>query len=74
MNGSGCARRVLAANDFMQVEQCSCGSVHLTIGAVTLRLQSGAVPALAATFAEAARAMVLGKALATQGSTSELLS
>jgi hypothetical protein len=74
MNGSGCARRVLAANDFMQVEQCSCGSVHVTIGAVTLRLQSGAIPALAATFTDAARTMALAGALTSHGSTSELLS
>lgn len=63
MNGPGCARRVLAASDFMQVEQCSCGSVHLTIGAVTLRLQSTAIPSLAATFNDAALALSLGKAL-----------
>jgi hypothetical protein len=29
---------VLAAGDYMLVEQCSCSAVHLTIGAVTLRL------------------------------------
>lgn len=74
MNGSGCARRVLAANDFVQIEQCSCGSVHLTIGAVTLRMQPGAIPALAGTLGDAARALVLADAFSAKGSASEMLS
>jgi hypothetical protein len=73
MNGTGCARRVLAASDFMQVEQCSCGSVHLTIGAVTLRLQSAAIPVIASTFNDAALALTLSSAL-PHGAHSELLS
>lgn len=54
-----CSRRPLAVGDFVLVEQCSCGSVHVSIGAVTLRLAASAVPALAATLGEAARALVL---------------
>jgi hypothetical protein len=53
----------LAVGDFALIEQCSCGSVHLTIGAVTLRLASAAIAPLAATLHEAARALVLDQAL-----------
>lgn len=74
MNGSLCTRKVLAANDYMVVEQCSCGSVHLTIGAVTLRLASSAIPALAATLGDAARALVLCDALTRTASRDEVLS
>lgn len=47
-------RRTLAAGDLMLVEQCTCGSIHLTIGAVTLRLARAAIGSLAATLGEAA--------------------
>lgn len=49
----------------MVVEQCSCGSVHVTIGAVTMRLSRATLPSLAATLGEAARALVLRDALAS---------
>lgn len=74
MNGSACARRLLAASECMLVEQCSCGSVHVTIGAVTLRLASGAIPALAATLGDAARALVLCEAFTPTASANEVLS
>lgn len=47
----------------MIVEQCSCGSVHVTIGAVTLRLAASALPALATALTDAARSLVLRGAL-----------
>jgi hypothetical protein len=74
MTSSACARKLLAAGDYMLVEQCSCGSVHVTIGAVTLRLASGALPALAATLADAARAVVLCEALTPTPRANEVLS
>jgi len=58
-----CSRRVLATGDFALVEECSCGSVHLTIGAVTLRLAADALPVLASVIGEAARTFVLANAL-----------
>lgn len=61
-----CARHTLAAGDHMLVEQCACGAVHLTIGAVTLRLSPAAIPSLAATLGDAARSLVLRDALALQ--------
>ncbi len=64
MDGTPCTRRLIAAGDYALVEQCSCGSVHVTIGAVTLRLAGSMLPALAATLGEAARALVLRGALA----------
>jgi hypothetical protein len=45
------------------IEQCSCGSVHVTIGAVTLRLTASALPSLATTLTDAARSLVLRSAL-----------
>jgi hypothetical protein len=64
MKNVACSRKLLAAGESMLVERCSCGSVHVTIGAVTLRLASGAIPALAATLADAARTLVLCEAFA----------
>ncbi len=65
MDGTRCTRNVIAAGDYALVEQCSCGSVHVTIGAVTLRLTGSVLPALAATLGDAARALVLRGALAS---------
>lgn len=64
MDSKACTRRTIAAGDYVLVEQCSCGSAHVTIGAVTLRLASSAIPSLAATLSEAARAVVLREAFA----------
>ncbi|HET9625662.1 MAG TPA: hypothetical protein VFP84_30060 [Kofleriaceae bacterium] len=58
---------MLAAGDFAAVEQCSCGSVHVTIGAVTLRLQASAIAPLAAALGEAARTLTFEQALHTAG-------
>lgn len=67
MDRQNCNRRVLAAGDFAAVEQCSCGSVHVTIGAITLRLAAAAIPALAATLGEAARTLTFEQALGVAG-------
>ena len=64
IDSKACTRQTLATSELTMVERCSCGAVHLTIGAVTLRLASSAVPALAATLGDAARALVLQEALA----------
>lgn len=64
MNETPCTRRLIASGDCVLVEQCSCGSVHVTIGAVTLRLTGSVLPALAATLGDAARSLVLRGALA----------
>lgn len=74
MDRSGCTRTVLAAGDYMLVEQCSCGSVHITIGAVTLRLASTAIPSIAATLGDAARALVLRDAFPRAVARDEVLS
>lgn len=65
MDVTPCLRRMLAVGDFALVERCSCGSVHLTIGAVTLRLAASAIAPLAETLVEAARTLTLDRALAT---------
>lgn len=56
------------------VEQCSCGAIHLTIGAVTLRLAPNAIGALAATMNDAARALILDRALDAGEARREILS
>ena len=66
-----CTRTTLASGDYVLVEQCSCGSVHVTIGAVTLRLASSAIPAIAATLGEAARAVVFRDAFVTSARRNE---
>jgi hypothetical protein len=48
--------------------------VHLTIGAVTLRLQPSAFTALAGVVGEAARALVLGRAMRREAAVQESLS
>jgi hypothetical protein len=42
-----CVRELLAATPAGQLERCSCGTFHLTIGAVTVRLTAEACAALA---------------------------
>jgi hypothetical protein len=60
---------MLAAGDFATVEQCSCGSVHVTIGAVTLRLQASAITPLAAALSEAARTLTFEQTLHVAGAS-----
>ena len=57
MDSFSCSRRHLASGDFSLIEQCSCGSVHVTIGAITLRLAPTALPDLASVLATAAQAL-----------------
>ena len=74
MNSKPCSRRTLAEGDLALVEQCSCGSVHVTIGAVTLRVASRALPSIAATLEHAARAAVLRDAFSNPSLASDLAS
>jgi hypothetical protein len=69
-----CMRRVLAAGELAQIEQCSCGSVHVTIGAITLRLAASAIPSLALTLGDAARSLVLHDAFLHAAQPSDALS
>jgi len=57
MERATCVRRILAIGDFAVVEQCSCGAVHVTIGAVTMRLAASAIGPLGDTIVEAAGAL-----------------
>lgn len=53
-----CVRTLLSGKRGLgSVEQCSCGSVHVTIGAVTLRLTACALPALAELLSEGSTAL-----------------
>jgi hypothetical protein len=48
-----CERRRLAARASFAVDECDCGSVHLTIGYVTIRLDPSAYSEMALAIAEA---------------------
>jgi hypothetical protein len=74
MNRQPCSRRTLAEGDLALVEQCSCGSVHVTLGTVTVRIPSAALASIAATLGQAARAAVLRDAFSTRTPTSDLVS
>ena len=74
MESKACTRRTIASGDYALVEQCSCGSIHLTIGAVTLRVSASALPSLAATVGDAARAVVLRGAFAPAAALDGVLS
>ena len=52
-----CSRRVVASGELVVVEQCCCGVVHITIGAVTVRAPAGVVAPIADTLREAAIAL-----------------
>lgn len=53
-----CIRTLLSGKRGLgSVEQCSCGSVHVTIGAVTLRVAACALPALAELLTEGTAAL-----------------
>lgn len=47
------ARTLLARTPGIDVEACPCGAVHLTIGALTLRLEPAAFTRLCTTLADA---------------------
>jgi hypothetical protein len=48
-----CERRRLAARASFAVDECNCGSIHLTIGYVTIRLDPNAYSEMAVAIAEA---------------------
>lgn len=52
-----CRRELLARSETASVERCACGTVHLTIGPLTLRLPPSAVESLASTLIESVRAL-----------------
>jgi hypothetical protein len=42
MSPKVCRRRLLAQREAASLERCSCGTLHLTLGAITLRLTAEA--------------------------------
>ena len=52
-NSDKCDRRRLAARASFAIDECDCGSVHLTIGHVTIRLDPCAYSEMAVAIAEA---------------------
>lgn len=53
MQDPECVRERLAGNPGVHVDVCRCGCVHLTIGAVTMRLHPDAIANLAGILADA---------------------
>lgn len=51
-----CRRKTLAASAVGRLELCTCGTVHLLVGPVTLRFPTGAIAALRDLLDEALRA------------------
>lgn len=47
------ARAVLAEGPLCKVEGCACGTVHVSVGQITLRLRPDAVESIWATLGEA---------------------
>ena len=64
MDQRPCRRRPLAHNAICSVEVCDCGALHLSIGAVTLRLQPDALASIAEVIGEGARELALLQNLA----------
>ncbi|MGH7338702.1 MAG: hypothetical protein ACREI7_14060 [Myxococcota bacterium] len=64
VHSAPCERRELAAGSFSLLEICTCGSVHVTIGAVTLRIQADAFAELATVFDEGARELSFQQVIA----------
>lgn len=54
-HAAACERRRLATGEFALVELCSCGTVHVTIGAITLRLHGDALGEVARVLGDGAR-------------------
>lgn len=50
---SSCVRQVLSRGNMVSVERCSCGSLHLILGAITLRFHEEGLRSLSDTVAEA---------------------
>ena len=48
-----CQREVLVESSLAKIELCTCGMIHLTTGALTVRLERQAFDALSATINEA---------------------
>lgn len=75
MHDGSCERRLLACGPCCVIEMCDCGAVHLTIGAITLRLRPEALTEIAAVIGDGARALALRQAFMPHGLTpSEALS
>lgn len=45
--------QLLAANDFVAVERCSCGSIHITAGGITAHVTDEGLGALSSALGEA---------------------
>lgn len=58
-------RELLAQGDFCTIEQCVCGTIHVTIGALTFRVVPELIDSIRATFEEAADRLIDGESAAS---------
>ncbi|XXF75852.1 hypothetical protein P2318_22690 [Myxococcaceae bacterium GXIMD 01537] len=56
-NTDGCIRKTLSDSPGCRVEVCGCGTLHLTMGPLTLRMERGALEDLQNTLATALGAL-----------------
>lgn len=54
-------RRVVASGPFCSVEECGCGVLHLSLGALTIRLQTEVVASVYQTLGEALARVAAGR-------------
>lgn len=59
-----CKQEVLSQNNCFQINRCSCGAIHLSIGPMTIRLAPESLPELSAVLL-AARAKLYDEKLPT---------
>jgi hypothetical protein len=60
-HGDGEPRRTLARAGTLSVEQCACGTVHLHLGGVSLRMEPHAFDAFCETMVRALVALKVGE-------------
>ena len=52
-------RELIAQGPFCSIEQCMCGTLHVTIGALTIRLAPEVIESIGTTFREATEHVIL---------------
>ena len=64
MRADGCTHRTLAAGECCRVDHCDHGTLHVTLGAVTLRLTAEQLRDVAATLEAAAQGLLASAPIA----------
>jgi hypothetical protein len=70
MNGCRPGRRLVSQGSFCTVEECVCGVLHVTIGVLTIRLQTDVVASIWETLGEALSRLAAGRRALTTDTAS----